>query len=89
MSDRDSGEQPFDERAALEELELVRKEIERYQAQRKTLEEEFDRFTASFKQPIPVPAPSVPAPRNLKNCLREERRARERAAMFARSISTS
>jgi hypothetical protein len=31
----------------------------------------------------------VPAPRNLKNCLREERRARERAAMFARSISTS
>ena len=63
MSDRDSGEQPFDERAALEELEQVRKEIERYQAQRKTLEEEFDRFTASFKKPIPVPAPSVPAPR--------------------------
>ena len=62
MSDRASGEQPFDERAALEELELVRKEIERYQAQRKTLEEEFDRFTASFKQPIPVPAPTMPSP---------------------------
>jgi hypothetical protein len=60
MSDRASGEQPFDERAALEELEHVRKEIERYQAQRKTLEEEFDRFTASFKQPIPVSAPTVP-----------------------------
>jgi hypothetical protein len=29
----------------------------------------------------------VPAPRNLKNCLREERLASERAAMFARSIS--
>ena len=62
MSDRASGEQPFDERAALEELERVRKEIERYQAQRKTLEEEFDRFTASFKQPIPVSAPAVPPP---------------------------
>ena len=48
--------------------------------------------TAPRETPVRVrksPVPSVPAPRNLKNCLREERRARERAAMFARSISTS
>jgi hypothetical protein len=47
--------------------------------------------TAPRETPVRVrkrPVPSVPAPRNLKNCRREERRARERAARFARSIST-
>ena len=46
--------------------------------------------TAPRETPVRVrkrPVPSVPAPRNLKNCLREERLASERAAMFARSIS--
>jgi hypothetical protein len=48
--------------------------------------------TAPRETPVRVrkrPVPSVPAPRNLKNCLREERRASERAVMLVRSISTS
>src|SRR6476661_392444 len=41
--------------------------------------------TAPRETPVRVrkrPVPSVPAPRNLKNCLREERLASERAAML-------
>jgi hypothetical protein len=50
----------FDERAALDELERVRQEIERYRAKRKALSEEFDEFVRSFKTP---PQSSVPQPR--------------------------
>jgi RodZ C-terminal domain len=72
MSNRTHDEQRFDEHAALEELERVRNQIVRYQAERKALEEEFERFTASFKQPPspqrtpavvpPQRTPSVPPP---------------------------
>jgi hypothetical protein len=39
----------FDERAALDELERLRQEIERYRAKRKELIEQFDDFVGSFK----------------------------------------
>jgi len=61
MSNRAHDEQRFDEHAALEELERVRNQIVRYQAERKALEEEFERFTASFKQPAsPTRTPVAP-----------------------------
>ena len=41
----------LDEQAALAELEHVRKEIERYQAIRLGVNEEFERFVKSFKSP--------------------------------------
>ena len=58
---------PFDERAALEEIEQARQEIERYQALRQEVIDEFDRFLKSFKRPEPpamaaVPTPPGPAP---------------------------
>lgn len=55
---------PFDERAALEEIERTRNEIERYRAERRAKEEEFARFIAASRQgaiaPAPAPRPSIP-----------------------------
>jgi Domain of unknown function (DUF4115) len=51
MEDRAQGRTPFDERAALEELDRLREQIEHYKAQRKAVEAEFDRFIGSFKTP--------------------------------------
>lgn len=51
MEDRAQGRTPFDERAALEELDRLREQIEHYKAQRKAVEAEFDRFVGSFKTP--------------------------------------
>lgn len=51
MGNRVEGQAPFDERAALEELERLRGQIQQYRSQRKALEEEFDRFVRSFKAP--------------------------------------
>jgi len=42
---------PFDQRAALEELERLRQGIARYRAQREALGEEFDSFLQSLKAP--------------------------------------
>jgi cytoskeleton protein RodZ len=56
---------PFDERAAQEELEHVRQEIERYQTVRQDVIDEFDRFLKSFKrgeQPAAAAIPAPPAP---------------------------
>jgi hypothetical protein len=60
MSESTAGRPRFDEAAALEELEAFRREIERYRLKRKAAEEEFELFTASFKQSASVPV--VPAP---------------------------
>ena len=43
---------PFDERAALAELERFRLEIERYKARRRAVGEEFDGFIRSFNTPL-------------------------------------
>ena len=51
-------ETPFDERAALRELERLREQIERYRSQRKATIEEFDRFVDSFKAGTAVPTPT-------------------------------
>lgn len=59
MSNTVNTQVPFDEHAALEELERVRQAIERLRSERKAIEEEFERFTASFKDPG---APAVPPP---------------------------
>jgi Domain of unknown function (DUF4115) len=58
---------PFDERAALEEIERARQEIERYQGLRQEVIDEFDRFLKSFKHPeqpatAAVPPPPAPVP---------------------------
>jgi hypothetical protein len=50
---------PFDERAALDELERFRQEIERERARRKAVSDQFESFVQSFKKPAP-PSP-VPA----------------------------
>jgi hypothetical protein len=57
---------PFDQRAALEELERLRQGIARYRAQREALGEEFDSFLRSLKTPPertagPAPSASLPA----------------------------
>jgi cytoskeleton protein RodZ len=52
MADRtDEQAPPFDERAALDELERLLREIERHKSRRTALDEEFERFTRSFKTP--------------------------------------
>jgi hypothetical protein len=55
---------PFDERAALAELESVRERIEHYRAQRRKVQEEFDAFVRSFKTPLEVTgaAPAIAEP---------------------------
>lgn len=73
MADRvENQASPFDERAALEELDHLREQIERYKAERQAVEEEFDQFIQSFKsapeasaaqhiaRPLPSPAPTEP-----------------------------
>jgi hypothetical protein len=57
---------PFDQRAALEELERLRQGIVRYRAQREALGEEFESFIRSLKAPAggaagPAPSASLPA----------------------------
>jgi len=63
---------PFNERAALEQLEQFKTDIERYRQQRKAVGEEFDDFVKSFKAsqrpasrtPEPPPAAPPAAPRS-------------------------
>jgi hypothetical protein len=75
MDKHEQESQPFNERAALEELERFKNDIERYRPQRKAVGEEFDHFVQSFKGPSdqppavtaaaarPAPPPQVEAPR--------------------------
>jgi hypothetical protein len=49
--------------AARAELEQVRKDIERYQMERQAIEQEFERFTASFHDTPAAAPPPAPAPR--------------------------
>src|SRR5687767_60861 len=52
MNDRpDQQAPPFDERAALDELERLRGQIERQKARRREVEAEFEGFIRSFKAP--------------------------------------
>jgi hypothetical protein len=60
MENPEGTQNGFDERAALDELERLRQEIERYRAKRKAVAEEFDEFVRSFKTP---PNASSPPPR--------------------------
>lgn len=53
---------PFNERAALEELEHFRREIERYQAVRHGVSHEFEHFVESFKHPEVSPKRMAPPP---------------------------
>jgi hypothetical protein len=71
MADTAEGQTPFDERAALEELERLRQGIEHYRLQRKAVGEKFEAFVGSFQKPagmqlVPVkpaaPAPAAPPP---------------------------
>jgi hypothetical protein len=57
---------PFDQQAALEELERFGRDIERYRAQRKAVGEEFETFLRSFETPpesAAIPVATPPAPR--------------------------
>jgi hypothetical protein len=51
MEDREAGQGAFDERAALEELERLREEIERRRAAREAAAGRFDAFIGSFRRP--------------------------------------
>ena len=55
MDDRPENQAPFDERAALEELERLREEIERHRTHREAVEAEFDAFIKSFQKPREQP----------------------------------
>ena len=75
ITGRESGA-PFDEQAALEELERLQHAIDESRRQRGQTVEEFDAFVRSFKNPapdrdtskpatvasVPVPTPTAPAP---------------------------
>jgi hypothetical protein len=62
MDKREEERPPFNERAALEELERFKSDIERYRQQRKAVGEAFDHFVGSFKKPSsPAPQPPLPA----------------------------
>ena len=52
---------PFDQQAALEQLERFGRDIERYRAQREALGEEFETFVRSFKTPPERAAETPPA----------------------------
>jgi hypothetical protein len=60
MDKREEERPPFNERAALDELERFKNDIERYRQQRKAAGEEFDQFVQSFKAPQP-PSAATPA----------------------------
>jgi hypothetical protein len=69
MADTAERQTPFDERAALEELERLRRSIEHYRKQRQAVVDEFDEFVGSFPKPadmqlVPMerPRPEPPAP---------------------------
>ena len=49
MAETAAGQTPFDERAALAELERLRQGIEQYRLQRKSVGEQFDQFVSTFK----------------------------------------
>ena len=57
VADHADDDSRFNESAALEELERVRQEIERYQAVRAEVNDEFERFIKSFKPLPPVESP--------------------------------
>ena len=59
MTDR-AKDQPFDERAALGQLERFRTEIERYRKERQTVHQEFEHFVSSFPSPESVFPPETP-----------------------------
>jgi hypothetical protein len=52
--------QPFDENAALAELERLRASIEAARHARQEKSDEFDAFVAGFRNPAPTPAPERP-----------------------------
>lgn len=54
MTDRPKDQPPFDERAALTELERFRSEIERYRRQRQAVHQEFEDFVSSMPSPESV-----------------------------------
>jgi hypothetical protein len=60
MENQDEERPPFNERAALEELERFKGDIERYRQQRKAVGEQFDDFVKSFKA-RPAAAPQAAA----------------------------
>jgi hypothetical protein len=58
-----STKDPFDERAALAELERFSREIERYKSERQSAERKFDKFVESFPAPEDVFPTEAPAAR--------------------------
>lgn len=63
MDNEDRQPGPFNQQAALEELERFGRDIERYRAQREAIGEQFENFIRSFETPRPSPsAPVKPMP---------------------------
>ena len=65
MEPRPDPEKPFDERAALAELERVREQIQTYRAQRRDIQDEFGRFTRAFKNAEAAAPPVAAAPESV------------------------
>lgn len=61
MQENNPPTRPFDDRAALEELERLQIAIREYRRQREKAEGEFDAFVGSFRTPA-EPPPTVPPP---------------------------
>jgi hypothetical protein len=74
----DGGRQvPFDERAALEELERIRAQIQRQRAERQALQREFGQWVRSFERPPEPPTATAaePPPPSAANQAPEPREA--------------
>src|SRR5215212_7773260 len=57
MPTRTDEQLPWDEGAALEELERLQRGIHEWRSRRKDVQTEFDRFVRGFRTPAPTPEP--------------------------------
>ena len=65
MTDRSKGQQPFDERAALEALEQFQSEIKRYRQEREAVTDDFEEFVRTLpaaEHVFPPEKPGAPTP---------------------------
>jgi hypothetical protein len=56
---------PFDDRAALEELERLQRSIQDYRRRREAAEGAFEEFVGSFRKPAPQPSAAAPVSRGV------------------------
>ena len=62
MPTRTDEQLPWDEGAALEELQRLQRGIHEWRSRRKDVQTEFDRFVRGFRTPAPAPEPDRVTP---------------------------